>query len=498
MRVTAPATGCGIAHADAERGLLVADLEVAPREEARRAPGTATAPAGRRARRPRVGGSRPTPRPTVAARPRAPALPGHASQAIARTVNRTTWSRRGSLAAALILADLADGTVVALSPRRHRDHRDRCPTSRSGRTSAASVSSCATAAGPWASSSTPRPPGAGCRAPTSTGSSAGRTPWASCGRRWPTSWRPRPRPAASALRRRSRRRPRHRRRLHQGPARAPGPLPRRRLERPAAARAGGGSAGRSRCWSSTTPRPTTATRELVAASTGVRYVREPAAGLDFARNRALAEADGRGPGVRRRRRGGRRRATSPGCARRGPPTPTPAASPGSCCPTSWLGGRRCAFEQRGGFRRGFHRIRWQGDRLAGNPLYPFGAGMFGAGCNMSFRRGAAGRAGRVRRGARHRAPAARRGRHRHVLPGACGRGGRWSTTRARSSATSTAASTTACGASTTRGAPGSWRSWPSGTGGCRRMTGARSGAWCLVVPQVPAGLLARGGWAAAA
>ena len=44
------------------------------------------------------------------------------------------------------------------------------------------------------------------------------------------------------------------------------------------------------------------------------------------------------------------------------------------------------FEERGGFRRGFQRRRWRGPTVEGNSLYPFGAGMFGTGCNMSLRR----------------------------------------------------------------------------------------------------------------
>jgi GT2 family glycosyltransferase len=44
------------------------------------------------------------------------------------------------------------------------------------------------------------------------------------------------------------------------------------------------------------------------------------------------------------------------------------------------------FEQRGGFRRGFNKIRYHGQSLPGNPLYPCGSGMFGAGANMAFRR----------------------------------------------------------------------------------------------------------------
>lgn len=42
------------------------------------------------------------------------------------------------------------------------------------------------------------------------------------------------------------------------------------------------------------------------------------------------------------------------------------------------------FERRGGFRRGFERIRF-GPVLPGNALYPGGAGIFGAGANMAFR-----------------------------------------------------------------------------------------------------------------
>src|ERR1017187_7848104 len=41
------------------------------------------------------------------------------------------------------------------------------------------------------------------------------------------------------------------------------------------------------------------------------------------------------------------------------------------------------FEKRGGFRRGFNRIRY-GPVLPGNALYPGGAGIFEAGANMAF------------------------------------------------------------------------------------------------------------------
>jgi hypothetical protein len=44
------------------------------------------------------------------------------------------------------------------------------------------------------------------------------------------------------------------------------------------------------------------------------------------------------------------------------------------------------FERRGGFRRGFQKLRYAGQTLPGNPLYPTGAGIFGAGCNMVVRK----------------------------------------------------------------------------------------------------------------
>ena len=43
------------------------------------------------------------------------------------------------------------------------------------------------------------------------------------------------------------------------------------------------------------------------------------------------------------------------------------------------------FEKREGFRRGFDKRRYAAS-LPENPLYPCGAGIFGAGCNMAFRR----------------------------------------------------------------------------------------------------------------
>lgn len=127
------------------------------------------------------------------------------------------------------------------------------------------------------------------------------------------------------------------------------------------------------------------TAGCVAVVPGVRYVREPLPGLDFARNRALAEAtgdyvafvdddavmdDGWYDGfVAAWRR-----------------DPEAAAITGLVLPLELETEAQRLFEARGGFRRGFARLRYAGDTLAGNRLYPAGAGIFGAGCNMVLRR----------------------------------------------------------------------------------------------------------------
>lgn len=43
------------------------------------------------------------------------------------------------------------------------------------------------------------------------------------------------------------------------------------------------------------------------------------------------------------------------------------------------------FEQTGGFRRGFETI-YYGQSMPNNSVYPCASGIFGAGCNMAFRR----------------------------------------------------------------------------------------------------------------
>jgi GT2 family glycosyltransferase len=127
------------------------------------------------------------------------------------------------------------------------------------------------------------------------------------------------------------------------------------------------------------------TRRVAERYPQVRYATEPAAGLDFARNRAVAEATGDvlafvddDVEVDRNYLVGLRRAWAE--------HPDAGCVTGLVLPFELATEAQVRFEQRGGFRRGFEQLRYHGPTLAGNPLYPFGAGMFGAGCNMSFRR----------------------------------------------------------------------------------------------------------------
>lgn len=131
--------------------------------------------------------------------------------------------------------------------------------------------------------------------------------------------------------------------------------------------------------------PDDLTAREVSRFPDARYVREPLPGLDFARNRALAEAtsevvafldddvvveDGWLAGLREA----------------WAMHPDAGAVTGLVLPYALRTEAQVLFELYGGFRRGFRMIRYQGPVLRGNPLFPYGAGMFGAGCNMSVRR----------------------------------------------------------------------------------------------------------------
>jgi GT2 family glycosyltransferase len=125
------------------------------------------------------------------------------------------------------------------------------------------------------------------------------------------------------------------------------------------------------------------TREIAAARSWVRYLREPRPGLNFARNRAVREATGEllifvdddvVPD----------RGWLAGLAVAAAENPDAAAYTGQVLPLELETEAQVIFERRGGFRRGFDRIRY-GPVQVGDRLYPGGAGNFGAGANMAFR-----------------------------------------------------------------------------------------------------------------
>ncbi len=130
--------------------------------------------------------------------------------------------------------------------------------------------------------------------------------------------------------------------------------------------------------------PDGATAELVERLSGVRYVLESRPGLNFARNRAWSEASGDLIAyldddviVDSGWLAGLQEAWAE--------NPDAAAFTGLVMPLRLDTPAQVLFEKRNGFRRGFDKKRF-GRELPGNPLYPCGAGIFGAGCNMAFRR----------------------------------------------------------------------------------------------------------------
>lgn len=126
------------------------------------------------------------------------------------------------------------------------------------------------------------------------------------------------------------------------------------------------------------------TKVLVSSLQKVHYVRELKPGLDFARNRAIKEATSEllafvddDVVVDRNWINGLMEAWAE--------NPDATAFTGLVLPYELVTEAQILFEQGGGFRRGFEKIRY-GQTLPGNPLHPCGAGIFGAGCNMAFRR----------------------------------------------------------------------------------------------------------------
>ncbi|HEV7524125.1 MAG TPA: glycosyltransferase [Acidimicrobiia bacterium] len=118
---------------------------------------------------------------------------------------------------------------------------------------------------------------------------------------------------------------------------------------------------------------------------GVRYAVEPCPGLDFARNRALKLSRGDvivfvddDVVVDRYWLEGLRSVWSR--------HPDAGMVTGQIMPLELETDAQIAFETRGGFRGGNEQIRYEGMTREGDPIYPYGPGMFGAGANMSIRR----------------------------------------------------------------------------------------------------------------
>jgi len=127
-----------------------------------------------------------------------------------------------------------------------------------------------------------------------------------------------------------------------------------------------------------------ATREAVERFDGVRYVFEPKAGLDFARNAALHAATGElitylddDVVVDRNWLAGLAKACRD--------NPGAGGFTGLVLPYRLDTEAQIYFERRGGFGRGFYRNEFRNARFD-NPLHPVGAGVLGAGCNMAFHR----------------------------------------------------------------------------------------------------------------
>lgn len=127
-----------------------------------------------------------------------------------------------------------------------------------------------------------------------------------------------------------------------------------------------------------------ATREAVESFGYIRYVFEPKAGLDFARNAALRAATGAliaylddDVVVDRN--------WLTGLAKACRDNPGAGGFTGLVLPYRLDTEAQIYFERRGGFGRGFYRNEFRSSRFD-NPLHPVGSGVLGAGCNMAFDR----------------------------------------------------------------------------------------------------------------
>jgi glycosyltransferase involved in cell wall biosynthesis len=126
------------------------------------------------------------------------------------------------------------------------------------------------------------------------------------------------------------------------------------------------------------------TRTVVAQFLNARYVLEKKPGLDFARNRAIQEATGEllafidDDAVVDR-------FWMEGLIEAWAANPDASAFTGPVLPYELETRAQITFEEIGGFGHNFNRVRF-GREQADSSSYPCGAGMFGCGCNMVFRR----------------------------------------------------------------------------------------------------------------
>jgi GT2 family glycosyltransferase len=126
------------------------------------------------------------------------------------------------------------------------------------------------------------------------------------------------------------------------------------------------------------------TERIVASLPSVRYVMEPRPGLDFARNLAIRETSAEflaylddDVTVDATWFEGLERAITE--------NPDAGAFTGSVLPLELLSEAQILFQSRSGFHHGFTAVRY-GPQSILSRNFPCNAGMFGAGCNMIFRR----------------------------------------------------------------------------------------------------------------
>jgi GT2 family glycosyltransferase len=128
------------------------------------------------------------------------------------------------------------------------------------------------------------------------------------------------------------------------------------------------------------------TAQIVREFPGTAYILEPKPGLDFARNRAIRESTGEllaflDDDV----------VVDPcwleGLRETWAANPDAGAFTGPILPLELETTAQVLFERMGGFGKSFDRVRFS-NVLPESPTYPVGAGLFGAGANMVFRRAA--------------------------------------------------------------------------------------------------------------